>query len=423
MTTNPANNGEFGQKPAAQGPIVPKTASEALRPEVGTPPPNRSRASRSQIVVFMNFFFSLVMLVILAGGLALYFGRQAFNEPGPSANGDTFMVKQNSGVQDIADQLERRGLISDARVFRLGVRAYGNDSALKAGEYAIKPQASMRDIMDLLKSGKSVMYSLTIPEGLTVEQALERIAEQDALSGDMPKTAPVEGSLATDTLRFTRGATRQQMVDKLLADQKKLVEDVWQRRAPDLPLASIDDFVTLASIVEKETGRGDERSRVAAVFLNRLAKGMRLQSDPTIIYGLFGGKGKPADRPIYQSDIQKPTPYNTYLINGLPPTPIANPGRAALEAVANPSKTDDLYFVADGTGGHVFASTLEEHNQNVARYRALQKKQADDAAKADAAKGGADQTGKDSSGGDTNADKPADNGGDDLGGGDAGAAQ
>ncbi|MET2827582.1 endolytic transglycosylase MltG [Mesorhizobium shangrilense] len=423
MTTNPANNGEFGQRPAAQGPIVPKTASEALRPEVGTPPPSRSRASRSQIVVFMNFFFSLIMLVILAGGLVLYFGRQAFNEPGPSANGDTFMVKQNSGVQDIADQLERRGLISDARVFRLGVRVYGNDSALKAGEYAIKPQASMRDIMDLLKSGKSVMYSLTIPEGLTVEQALERIAEQDALSGDMPKTAPVEGSLATDTLRFTRGATRQQMVDKLLADQKKLVEDVWQRRAPDLPLASIDDFVTLASIVEKETGRGDERSRVAAVFLNRLAKGMRLQSDPTIIYGLFGGKGKPADRPIYQSDIQKPTPYNTYLINGLPPTPIANPGRAALEAVANPSKTDDLYFVADGTGGHVFASTLEEHNQNVARYRALQKKQADDAAKADAAKGGADQTGNGSSGSDSNAKKPVDNGGDDLGGGDAGAAQ
>jgi UPF0755 protein len=426
MNTNPANNGEFGQKPAASGPIVPKTASEALRPEVGTPPPKRSRASRSQVVVFMNFFISLVMLVILAGGLALYFGKQAFNEPGPSANGDTFLVKQNTGVQDIADQLERRGLISDARVFRLGVRAYGNDSALKAGEYEIKPKASMRDIMELLKSGKSVMYSLTIPEGLTVEQALERIAGQEALSGDMPKTAPPEGSLATDTLRFTRGATRQQMVDKLLADQKKLVEDVWQRRAPDMPLANVDDFVTLASIVEKETGRGDERSRVAAVFLNRLAKGMRLQSDPTIIYGLFGGKGKPADRPIYQSDIQKPTPYNTYLINGLPPTPIANPGRAALEAVANPSKTDDLYFVADGTGGHVFAATLDEHNQNVARYRALQKKQADDAAKAEAAKGGAAPTGNDGSGSDnTGAGKPADNGagGDDLGGGDAGAVQ
>ncbi|RWN63467.1 MAG: endolytic transglycosylase MltG [Mesorhizobium sp.] len=386
MNTNPADNGEFGQRSAPSGPIVPKTASEALRPEAGTPPPKRSRASRSQFVVFMNFVISLVMLLVLAAGFALYFGKQEFNEPGPSANADTFLVKPSTGVQEIAEQLERRGLISDARIFRLGVRAFGNDAALKAGEYEIKPQASMRDIMELLKSGKSVMYSLTVPEGLTVEQALQRIADQAALDGDMPATIPPEGSLATDTLRFTRGATRQQMVDKLLADQKKLVDDVWQRRAPDLPLANVDDFVILASIVEKETGKGDERSRVAAVFLNRLAKGMRLQSDPTIIYGLFGGKGKPADRPIYQSDIKKPTPYNTYLINGLPPTPIANPGRAALEAVANPSKTDDLYFVADGTGGHVFAATLAEHNENVARYRALQKKLADEAAKAGAAK-------------------------------------
>ena len=382
MNTNAGGGGEFGQR-QTQGPIVPKTAAEALRPEAGTPPPSkRSRASRSQVVVFLNFFLSVVILVVLASGAALYFGMQAFVEPGPSANGDTFLVKPNTGVQEIADQLERRSLISDARIFRLGVRATGNDSALKAGEYAIKPRASMRDIMELFKSGKSVMYSLTIPEGLTVEQALQRVADQEALTGDMPASLPPEGSIATDTLRFTRGATRQQMIDKLLADQKKLVEDVWAHRAPDLPIANVEDFVTLASIVEKETGRGDERSRVAAVFLNRLAKGMRLQSDPTIIYGLFGGKGKPADRPIYQSDIDKQTPYNTYLIKGLPPTPIANPGRAALEAVANPSKTDDLYFVADGSGGHVFAATLEEHNQNVARYRALQKKQADDAAKA-----------------------------------------
>lgn len=393
MNTTPDNNGEFGQRPVPPGPIIPKTASEALRPETGTPPPKRSRASRSQIVVFMNFVVSMVMLAVVAAGVGVYFGRQAFIEPGPSANGDTFLVKPKMAVADIADQLERRNLISDARIFRLGVRAYGNDSALKAGEYEIKPGASMRDIMELLKSGKSVLYSLTIPEGLTVEQAWQRIAEQDALTGDMPAAMPPEGSLATDTLRFTRGATRQQMVDKLLADQKKLVEDVWARRSPDLPLANISEFVTLASIVEKETGKGDERSRVAAVFLNRLAKGMRLQSDPTIIYGLFGGQGKPADRPIYQSDIDKQTPYNTYLINGLPPTPIANPGRAALEAVANPSKTKDLYFVADGTGGHVFASTLEEHNENVARYRVLQKKQAEEAAKAaEKADGAADGT-------------------------------
>ncbi|MER9318419.1 endolytic transglycosylase MltG [Mesorhizobium sp. M0659] len=419
MNTNPGGSGQFGQNQQT-GPIVPKTAAEALRPEAGTPPPKRSRASRSQVVVFMNFVISAVMLMILAAGVSLYFGKQAFNEPGPSVAGDTFLVKPSTGVQDIADQLERRGLISDARIFRIAVRVYGNDSALKAGEYEIKPRASMRDIMELLKSGKSVMYSLTIPEGLTVEQALQRIAEQDALTGDMPAAKPAEGSLATDTLRFTRGATRQQMVDKLLADQKKLVDEVWQRRAPDLPLANVDDFVTLASIVEKETGRGDERSRVAAVFLNRLAKGMRLQSDPTIIYGLFGGKGKPADRPIYQSDIQKQTPYNTYLINGLPPTPIANPGRAALEAVANPSKTDDLYFVADGTGGHVFATTLAEHNENVARYRALQKKQAEDAAKGAKTPGQTDAPADGDDNGDASGDAA---GGSGDAGGDTGAAQ
>lgn len=387
MNTTPSNNSEFGQRatpPAGPSPtpIMPKTAAEALRPEKGTPPPKRSRASRSQTVVFMNFLISCIILVMAGAGLALYFGKQQFEEPGPSAAGDTFMIKDGMGVQTIADQLERRGLISDARVFRLGVRAYGNESALKAGEYQIKPRASMREIMELLKSGKSVMYSLTIPEGLTVQQVLDRVANSEVLTGPMPAAMPPEGSLSTDTLRFTRGYTRAQTVERLLADQKKLVEEVWRRRVPDLPIANIDEFVTLASIVEKETGKADERPRVAAVFLNRLAKGMRLQSDPTIIYGLFGGKGKPADRPIYQSDLAKKTPYNTYLVNGLPPTPIANPGRAALEAVANPSKTDDLYFVADGTGGHVFAATLEEHNENVARYRALQKQQAEEAAKA-----------------------------------------
>jgi UPF0755 protein len=175
----------------------------------------------------------------------------------------------------------------------------------------------------------------------------------------------------------------------MLSSQKKLVEDIWARRAPDLPISTVDEFVTLASIVEKETGQADERSRVASVFVNRLKKGMRLQSDPTIIYGLFGGKGKPADRPIFQSDIEKSTPYNTYIIDGLPPTPIANPGRDALEAVANPSKTDYLYFVADGSGGHVFASTLDEHNDNVARWREIEKKKAEEAAKAGAGTGAA----------------------------------
>ncbi len=383
MSTTPPD-AEFGRPSEPSKPIIPKSASEALRPEAGTPPPprRRSRASRSQFIVFLNFVVSSIVLVVLAASAAVYFGKLEFDGAGPTTVAQTILVKPNTGVQEIADQLERRGLIRDARIFRLGVRAYGNDSALKAGEYEIKAGASMRDVMELLKSGKSVMYSLTIPEGLTVEQAFQRIAEHEVLVGDMPTEMPPEGSLAADTQRFTRGATRQQIIDKMLAHQKRLVEEVWERRVPGLPVADINEFVTLASIVEKETGRADERPRVASVFINRLKKKMRLQSDPTILYGLFGGKGRPADRPIYQSDIDKATPYNTYQINGLPPTPIANPGRAALEAVANPSQTDDLYFVADGTGGHVFAKTLDEHNTNVARWRAVQKKQAEEAAKA-----------------------------------------
>ena len=393
MSINQAENGEFGRRGLPPQPIVPKTASEALRPELGTPPPKRSRASRSQIVVFMNFVVTSAIFAILVAGVALYVGKREFDGPGPSTTTTNFMVRPNTGVAEIADQLERRGLISDSRIFRLGVRAYDHDSGLKAGEYEIKAGASMRDIMELLESGKSVLASLTIPEGLTVEQAFRRIAEHEALTGDMPSEIPPEGSLIADTQRFTRGATRQQIIDKMLADQKRLVENIWKRRVSGLPLADINEFVTLASIVEKETGITDERSRVAAVFINRLNKGMRLQSDPTILYGLFGGLGRPADRPIYQSDIDKPTPYNTYVINGLPPGPIANPGRESLEAVANPSKTKDLYFVADGTGGHVFAATLEEHNENVARWRKVQKKQAEEAAKAEAAKGEAGSNG------------------------------
>jgi len=394
MSSNPANPVEFGRRGApptapvaspeqsaapAPGSATSKTAYEALRPQTMTTAPagpRRSRGSRNQIVVFLNFLMSLVVFAALGAGVVFFFGKNSFEAPGPAAADTTFVVRPNSGVQAISTDLEGRGLISSAWLFARGVSAYGNDGALKAGEYEIKARASMRNIMDALKSGKSIMYSITIPEGLTVDQALQRVADMDELSGDMPKAIPDEGSLAADTQRFTRGTPRQQIIDKMLADQTELVTTLWAGRTPDLPLADINEFVTLASIVEKETGVAAERPRVAAVFVNRLNKGMRLQSDPTIIYGLFGGKGKPADRPIYQSDIKKATPYNTYVIDGLPPTPIANPGRAALEAVANPAKTNDLYFVADGTGGHVFAETLEDHNKNVAKWRAMQKDQA-----------------------------------------------
>jgi len=391
MNTTPDQNA-FGTRTDAPKPFVPKSASEALRPAPGPTPPvkaRRSRRARSQTVVFLNFLMSAIVFVTVAAGVALWYGKSSFDSRGPATANATVVVKPNTGVNDIALLLERNNLIRDANVFRLGVRAYGNEAALKAGEYEVKAGSSMREIMELLKSGKSVMYSLTVPEGVTVEQVFQRIAANEILTGEMPATMPAEGMLVANTQRFDRGTTRKELVDKMAAQQQKLVESIWERRVPDLPLKDINEFVTLASIVEKETGRADERSRVAAVFINRLKKGMRLQSDPTIVYGIYGGKGKPADKPITRSDIDTPTAYNTYTINGLPPTPIANPGRAALEAVANPSRTEDLYFVADGTGGHVFATTLDEHNENVARWREVEKKQAEEAAKAaaDAAKG------------------------------------
>lgn len=359
---------------AASKPFVPKSASEALRPEPGTPPPRkRSRHARSQIVVFMNFMLSLVVLVLLGASALFYFGKMQFDAPGPLTSETTFLVKRGAGISEVANSLESRDIVSDARIFRFGMRTLGHENDLKAGEYAIPAGATMRDVMNILISGKSIMYPLTIPEGLTVKQIFDRISTDQTLVGDMPKEMPPEGSLFTDTLNFTRGTTRSEIIDRMIASQKKLVDEAWAKRNPDLPIKDKNEFVTLASIVEKETGIASERPHVASVFINRLKKGMRLQSDPTIIYGLFGGAGKPSDRPIFKSDIEKPTPYNTYVINGLPPTPIANPGKAALEAVANPLDTEDLYFVADGTGGHVFAETLQEHNANVRKWRSVEK--------------------------------------------------
>ncbi|MBV2142558.1 endolytic transglycosylase MltG [Falsochrobactrum sp. TDYN1] len=378
--TNPAGEQPHSAAPgqaAESKPFVPKSASEALRPEPGTPPPRkRSRHARSQIVVFMNFMLSLAVLVLLGASALFYFGKVQFDAQGPLTTETTFLVKRGAGVSEVSNSLENREIVTDARIFRYGMRAYGHENDLKAGEYAIPAGATMRDVMNILISGRSIMYPLTIPEGLTVKQIFDRIAADPILVGDMPKEMPAEGALFTDTLNFTRGTSRTEIITRMIASQKKLIDDIWAKRRPDLPVKDRNEFVTLASIVEKETGIASERPHVASVFVNRLNKGMRIQSDPTIIYGLFGGAGKPPDRPIFKSDIEKPTPYNTYVINGLPPTPIANPGKAALEAVANPLDTDDLYFVADGTGGHVFARTLQEHNANVRKWRTVEREKA-----------------------------------------------
>ena len=356
----------------SQGPIVPVSPSQALKPEKAPPPPQRSRKARSQVVIFLNFMMSLLIFVTVVAVGVFWYGKSEFEARGPLDQMTDFMVREGAGISEIAVGLERQGIISDRRIFTLGARGVLRDDTLKAGEYEIKANASMAEIVELMRSGKSILHAFTVPEGQTVAQIWARLKADPVLTGDLPAEMPAEGALLPETYKFGRGTTRAEIVEQMKRAQTRALEQIWARRSPDLPLETPEELVILASIVEKETARADERPRVAGVFVNRLNKGMRLQSDPTIIYGLFGGEGKPADRPIYRSDIDKPTPYNTYVIDGLPPTPIANPGREAMEAVANPSRTQDLFFVADGTGGHAFAVTLDEHNENVARWRRIE---------------------------------------------------
>ncbi len=367
--------------------FVPRSPGEALEPVAAAPPPLRSRQARNRFVVFFNFLISSTVLAVLFSAAVLYFGEKRFLEEGPLQTARTIMIREGSSLADIASLLEARGIIDNEFIFRVGVIAHRSQTGMKAGEYAFQPGMSMHDVMEALRQGKGVIHKVSVPEGLTSYQIMQRIAENEILVGDMPDEIPPEGSLMPDTYPFQRGLERRALIEQMKSAQRKFLDEVWSRRVPGLPVSTPEEMVILASIVEKETGKADERPRVASVFINRLNRGMKLQSDPTILYGLFGGEGKPKDRPIYQSDIDKPTEYNTYHIDGLPPGPIANPGRAALEAVANPSRTEDLFFVADGTGGHVFAKTLAEHNENVRRWREIQRRmrQEAEAAAAEAA--------------------------------------
>ena len=247
----------------------------------------------------------------------------------------------------------------------------GKPVQLKAGDFEMAQNASARQVVEALSEGRTVSYKVTIPEGLTSFQIVERLKADPNLNGEIA-VVPAEGTLLPETFVLQRGAQRQQVLDQMAAEQRKMLDRLWEGRKADLPFKTPEEALVLASIVEKETGRNDERDRVAAVFVNRLRQNMRLQSDPTILYGLFGGKtlwGKP----ILRSEIQQKTAHNTYQVDGLPPTPICNPGRAAIEAVLNPADTKELYFVADGNGGHVFAETLKDHNANVQKWRAVER--------------------------------------------------
>jgi UPF0755 protein len=357
--------------------ITPRSPRSALEPETVDMPARRSSSVRHPIVILGNAIISIFVLLAVIAGVALFIGKERFEAPGPLAADKVVIIPHGSGVRDIADVLQREGIIDQPWVFIGSILVLKAREDLKAGEYQFGAHASVRDVVATIVDGKVVAHQISFPEGLTSEQIVGRLLQDDMLTGNI-KEMPREGSLLPDTYNFTRGITREQIIQRMQTAQQRLIKEIWERHAPDLPLKTQDQLVILASLVEKETAKPEERTRVAAVFVNRLKQRMRLQSDPTIIYGLVGGKGT-LGRPIMKSEIDQPTPYNTYQIDGLPPGPICNPGRASLEAAGNPARTRELYFVADGSGGHVFAENYDQHQKNVARLRSLETDQRDQA--------------------------------------------
>jgi UPF0755 protein len=299
----------------------------------------------------------------------------AVNGPGPPARAGqstTIILNPGSGVAEISASLEHEGVIRSALVFALASKLTGSGHKLLAGEYDIPNRASIAAILEKIRKGDIVHHLITIPEGYTSEEAVQVLMDSPVLTGAAP--IPDEGALLPETYEVRRGDDRGEVLQRMIDARDTLLQTLWAQRQQGLPFQSPEQAMILASIVEKETGLPDERPRVAAVFINRLEKGIRLQSDPTIIYGLT--RGKPLGHGIRASELAGPTPYNTYLIDGLPPTPICNPGRASIAAVLDPPHTDEMYFVATGTGGHVFASTLEAHQKNVDHLRALERQAA-----------------------------------------------
>lgn len=312
-----------------------------------------------------------LLLLLLAGvGGVVWVGWQRYVGPGPLAQGTTLVIARGTGVQAIARQLTAAGAVRSDRDVLVALKLRDSVRRLKAGEYAIPAGISLRDLLDLVESGKTVVRRFTVPEGLTSAQIVELLRAEPSLAGEV-SAIPADGTLLPETYHYAWGDERAALLSRMAADMRKALDSLWPTRAPGLPVKSVEEAVILASIVEKETGVAAERPKVAGVFVNRLRIGMKLQSDPTTIYALTGGKG-PLDRPLTRADWKLESPYNTYFIDGLPPGPIANPGLASLKATLNPETHKYLYFVADGTGGHAFAETLDEHNRNVAAWRKVQ---------------------------------------------------
>lgn len=371
-----------------------------------------------------NFLTLAVLALVVVAGL-LVWAREAYTGPGPLVDTACVRVDRGASLASVSRALERNGVVSDARVFRIGADYANRADSLKFGSYLVPPQASMEQVLDIITAGGQstcgsevnfrigvnsndvilreldpatqafvekarfdaagplpdtytqavaagdLRYRVTVAEGVTSWQVIEALKRADFLAGDAP-ARPAEGVLAPDSYDVARGASRAELVAQMQVRQTRILDDLWAGRAEGLPYATPAEALVMASIVEKETGVPSERGQVASVFVNRLRQGMKLQTDPTVIYGVTKGEGV-LGRGLRQSELRRETPYNTYVINGLPPTPIANPGLASIRAALNPDSTPYLYFVADGTGGHAFATTLADHNRNVVRWREIER--------------------------------------------------
>lgn len=321
-----------------------------------------------KLLALLVTLFSLALVTAVGFGI---WTMQQLNAPGTFEAQKEFMVQDGQTGHDVTGQLASEGLVAEPKIFYGLLRL--RPITIKTGEYTIPARASMKEIFDILREGKVIQRQFTLAEGLTVKQAMILMQQNEFLTGEV-KTVPKEGSLLPDTYSFTRGETRDALIVRMQAAQKEVLDALWEKRDTSLPLKSPEEAVTLASIVEKETGKAEERNKIAGLFYNRLKIGMALQTDPTVVYAITDGLGHMGGKRLYSRHLQVDSPYNTYKVVGLPPGPIANPGRASLEAVFAPERHDYLFFVADGTGGHVFSETLKGHNENVTEWRKIKKK-------------------------------------------------
>lgn len=319
------------------------------------------------------YVFLFIFLASLIGG-SVFSTYKFFMEEGPLPVRKEVFIEKGMNLRQIASFLKKEGIIESPAIFTFGVRAHNKAGAMKAGEYSIPARSSAKMVMDILTGGQTYIRRVTIPEGLTSGQIVEILNKTDGLIGEVT-SVPKNGTLLPETYYYSFGDTRQSVITRMQNAMKRTLDELWPTRYPEVPFKSPGEAVILASIVEKETSLSAERRHVASVFLNRLDKGMRLQSDPTVIYAVTNGN-LPLKRKLYTKDLRIQHPYNTYVIYGLPPGAIANPGRESIAAVLNPIESKDIYFVADGTGGHVFAKTYAEHTENVKKWRKIRKNRA-----------------------------------------------